>query len=233
MKSILHKSSSRGHVDMGWLKTFHSFSFSSYYDPSKIHFGALRVLNDDYVAAGKGFGMHPHDNMEIITILLKGALAHKDSMGNQETIQTNEIQVMSAGTGIMHSEFNPSATEACELLQIWVFPREKGVTPRYGQMKIQEKSNELQLIVSPNEADGAMWIHQDAWFHIGSFDKDSSYTYTLKKASNVVYAFVIEGSCNISGEFLERRDGIGISDTSNLNLELNAGCKLLLMDLPS
>src|SRR5689334_1975528 len=195
MKKVLHKANTRGHADHGWLNAYHSFSFAGYYEPSRVHFGALRVLNDDTVAGGMGFGTHPHDNMEIITIPLSGQLEHKDSMGNTGVISKGEVQVMSAGTGIQHSEKNRNSKEEVKLLQIWVFPDEKNVTPRYDQrvFDLAGSKNKLLNIVSPMGDKEGLNIHQHAWFHLGKLDKDTNTTYELKDRNNGVYAFVIDG----------------------------------------
>lgn len=232
---ILHKAATRGSADHSWLKTNFTFSFADYYNPDRIHFGALRVLNDDNIAAGRGFGNHPHDNMEIITIPLEGSVAHKDSMGTEAEVCAGEIQVMSAGSGVSHSEYNPSEKNALKLLQIWLFPNIKNVKPRYGQMKLDEKKmhNQFAQILSPNESDAGVWIHQDAWFSMGKFDKDISQTYKIKKSGNGMYAFVIRGSVIINGQQLEQRDGLGIWDTDEIEFKSNsADAKVLLMDVP-
>jgi redox-sensitive bicupin YhaK (pirin superfamily) len=232
--TILHKANTRGHADHGWLNAHHSFSFAGYYNPERVHFGALRVLNDDIIDGEKGFGTHPHDNMEIITIPLVGELSHKDSMGNASTIMNGEIQVMSAGTGIQHSEFN-SGKAKTNLLQIWVFPNKKNVTPRYDQQKIDvaDRRNKLQTIVSPQDGGGTVWIHQDAWFNLGTFDKDAKASYTFKGKDSGVYAFVIKGSFKLDGQELNERDGLGIWNTSTLELTaLSDGAEILLMEVP-
>lgn len=233
--TILHKAETRGHADHGWLKANHTFSFANYYNPERMHFGVLRVLNDDFVEGGKGFGMHPHDNMEIITIPLEGALEHKDSMGNGTVIKKGDVQVMSAGTGIRHSEFNGNQDEAVKLLQIWVFPNKKNVTPRYQQITLNEddRKNKLQQILSPNSEDEGVWIHQDAWFHLGKFDKEKAFDYKLKKSGNGVYAFVIKGDFTIDGTALNERDGLGIWNTEKINLVSNSeDGEILLMEVP-
>ncbi len=232
--TILHKADTRGHADHGWLNAYHSFSFASWYNPDRVQFGVLRVLNDDTVAAGMGFGTHPHDNMEIITIPLEGDLAHKDSMGNAETIKSGDVQVMSAGTGIQHSEFNPNHDQRTKLLQIWVFPKVRNVTPRYQQITLnpEDRNNKLQQILSPNADDDGVWIHQDAWFHLGKFDKEMTLDYTVKKEGNGVYAFVIKGDVTINGEKLETRDGLGIWNTDKLDIQVTEGAELLLLEIP-
>jgi len=232
--TVLHKANTRGHADHGWLNAYHSFSFASWYNPDRVQFGMLRVLNDDTVAAGMGFGTHPHDNMEIITIPLEGDLAHKDSMGNAETIKSGDVQVMSAGTGIQHSEFNPNHDQQTKLLQIWVFPKVRNVEPRYQQITLnpEDRNNKLQQILSPNTDDDGVWIHQDAWIHLGKFDKEMTLNYNIKKEGNGVYAFVIKGDVSVDGEKLETRDGLGIWDTDKLTIEVTKGAELLLLEIP-
>lgn len=233
--TVFHKASTRGHADHGWLNSRHSFSFANYYNPERMHFGALRVLNDDIVAAGMGFGTHPHDNMEIISIPLQGDLEHKDSMGNTTVIRYGDIQVMSAGTGIRHSEYNRNSDQEVKFLQIWLFPKEKNVTPRYDQisLNVQERHNQLQQILSPNADDAGVWIHQDAWFHLGTFDRGVTAEYRLKRPGNGVYAFVIGGSWTINGQDLEPRDGLGIWDVEGISLAANSdGAEILLMEVP-
>ncbi|MFV0590956.1 MAG: pirin family protein [Draconibacterium sp.] len=234
MKTILHKAESRGHADHGWLKTHHTFSFANYYDPERIHFGALRVLNDDYVAVGKGFGMHPHDNMEIITIPLEGDLEHKDNMGNNEIIREGDVQVMSAGTGVYHSEFNPNNDKAVQLLQIWVFPNKKNVKPRYDQISIRdiEKENAFYQILSPNPDDQGVWIHQNAWFNLGAFEAGTASTYKLNHPENGVYVFVINGEITVNEQKLSKRDGIGIWDVNELDITADTNARVLLMEVP-
>ena len=234
MKKVFHSASSRGAADHGWLKAKHSFSFANYYDSEKVQFGALRVLNDDIIAPGMGFGTHPHDNMEIITIPLDGALEHKDSMDNIGVIETDEIQVMSAGSGVYHSEYNKNKDQSVSLLQIWVFPNKKNVTPRYDQKNIKDlkKINSFYPIVTPNQNGPGMWIHQDAWFHLGEFDKETRINYNINKKGNGVYAFLIEGSVQIDGESLEKRDALGIWDTEKFELLANQNSRVLLIEVP-
>lgn len=234
MKTILHTFQSRGHANHGWLDTHHTFSFADYYDPERIQFGALRVLNDDRVAAGEGFGTHPHDNMEIISIPLFGDLEHKDSMGNHGVISTGEIQVMSAGTGITHSEFNKNKDKEVRFLQIWVFPNKRNVTPRYNQISLAEieKPDELFQILSPNPNDQGVWIHQNAWFHLGDLSEGWDGNYELKDPKNGVYFFVIEGRVTIAGQKLNRRDGLGVSETDSIEITSNSLSKLLVMEVP-
>ncbi len=232
---IIHRANERGTADHGWLKANFSFSFANWYDPTRMHFGVLRVMNDDIIAAGKGFGTHPHDNMEIITIPLKGALQHKDSMGNTSIINAGDVQVMSAGTGIQHSEFNPYNDKYANTLQIWLFPRERQVTPRYQQMTLdpKERENRFQQVLSPNPEDAGVWIHQDAWFHIGTFDANKAVSYDVKRKGNGVYAFLIEGSATINGQELGKRDAIGVWDTERMDIEIGPnGAEILLQDVP-
>ena len=232
--TVLHKANTRGHADHGWLNAYHSFSFASWYNPERVQFGTLRVLNDDTVAAGMGFGEHGHDNMEIITIPLEGDLAHKDSMGNAETIKTGDVQVMSAGTGIRHSEFNPNVDKQTKLFQIWLFPKTQNVTPRYQQitLDISEQKNNFAQILSPSPDDAGVWIHQDAWFYLADFDKDFSKTYQIKKAGNGMYIFVISGNILVDGQELETRDGLGITDFETLEIKASSDAKFLLMEIP-
>ncbi len=232
--TVLHKADTRGHADHGWLNAYHSFSFASWYNPERVQFGALRVLNDDTIAAGMGFGTHPHDNMEIITIPLEGDLAHKDSMGNTETIKTGDIQVMSAGTGVKHSEFNPNADQRTKLLQIWVYPNKQNVEPRYQQITLnpEDRENKLQQILSPNAEDAGVWIHQDAWFNLGKFEKGLTATYNVKKEGNGVYAFILSGTVSIDDHELETRDGFGIWDVNSFEIKAITNAEFLLMEIP-
>jgi redox-sensitive bicupin YhaK (pirin superfamily) len=235
MQTVLHTADSRGDANHGWLHSKHSFSFASYYNPEKIHFGVLRVLNDDFVAAGMGFGLHPHDNMEIISIPLEGDLAHQDSMGNQTIIKHGDIQVMSAGTGVKHSEMNHNKDKPVKFLQIWVIPNKKDVTPRYDQITLEpaNRINTLQQILSPNPDDAGVWIHQDAWFHIGKFDLDFKTNYNVKKAGNGMYAFVLYGSFELAGQTLNERDALGITDFDQFELKaLTKEAEILLMEIP-
>jgi quercetin 2,3-dioxygenase len=234
MKTTLHKAATRGHSNHGWLDSWHTFSFANYYHPHRIHFGTLRVLNDDFVAAGEGFSMHPHDNMEIISIPLTGTIQHKDSMGNVSSLSAGEIQVMSAGTGIYHSEYNPSSDESLRFLQIWVFPEERNAAPRYSQISLSDvaKSDALYQIVSPYQADEGAWIRQKAWFHMGDLSKGWSGTYDLKDSHSGVYVFVLEGKLNVAGQALERRDGLGIQEISAFDIRVEEPSKILIMEIP-
>lgn len=235
MKTVIHKASTRGFADHGWLKSNHTFSFANYHNPERVHFGALRVLNDDFVAAGQGFGIHPHDNMEIVSIPLEGDLEHSDSMGNVAVIRNGDIQIMSAGSGITHSEYNKNSDKPVKFLQIWLFPNSKNVTPRYDQITLNasERHNRLQQIVSPNTNDEGVWVHQDAWFHLGRFEKDFSTIYSLKKKGNGVYIFVILGNVTVSGVELSDRDGLGVWEVDELALKANSSnAEVLLMEVP-
>ncbi len=235
MTTILHTAATRGHANYGWLKANHSFSFANYYNPERMGFGALRVLNDDEVAGGMGFGRHPHDNMEIVTIPLEGALKHQDSMGNSAVIQSGEIQAMSAGTGIFHSEINANTSEAVRLLQIWVLPNAKNVASRYDQITLAQPlpRNAWQQIVSPNPDDAGIWIHQNAWFHLGEIDENQTLNYTLRDPENGVYAFVIEGAATVANHDLSRRDALGIQDATEFSVTATAAAtRLLLIEVP-
>ncbi|MEN9609438.1 MAG: hypothetical protein RLZZ628_252 [Bacteroidota bacterium] len=232
--SVLHKANSRGHARHGWLETHHTFSFANYYDPRRMNFGVLRVMNDDVIAPSMGFGMHPHQNMEIITIPLEGALEHKDSMGNQAVIQTGEIQVMSAGKGIYHSEYNHSRTHFVQLLQIWMFPNQQNVEPRYDELKLNpaDRQNQFQQILSPNPEDAGVWVHQNAWFHLGSFDKGMDTEYVMKAKGNGLYLFVVEGNVQVGEQLLERRDGYGVQNIDKIALRMLEKAEILLMEVP-
>ena len=233
METTFHAANSRGYANHGWLEARHSFSFATWYNPDKIHFGVLRVLNDDLVAGKMGFNTHPHDNMEIITIPLKGELSHKDSMGNASTITAGEIQVMSAGTGIQHSEFN-TGKDTLNLLQIWIFPNKRNVTPRYDQQLLDEKAmnNAFAQVLSPNPDDSGVWIHQDAWFHLGKFTETSKQSYTIKKKGNGAYIFVIEGTVRVGEQLLNKRDALGVWDTEQLDIDVEPNSHVLIMDIP-
>ncbi len=232
---VLHKANTRGQADHGWLKAKHTFSFANYYNPERVHFGVLRVLNDDIIAGGMGFGTHPHDNMEIITIPIEGELKHRDSMGHEEVIRQGEIQVMSAGTGVQHSEFNNLKDKSINLLQIWLFPNKKSVQPRYDQQMLDESKmkNKWLQILSPDPKDEGVWIHQNAWFHMGEFSKETKKLYNIKQKNNGLYIFVISGSVNVNGVELDTRDGLGVWDTEEFNFQINSDkTKILLMDVP-
>ena len=233
MKQTIYKADSRGMANHGWLNSKFSFSFAGYQDPSRVHFGLLRVLNDDTIAAGTGFGAHPHDNMEIITVVLKGEVLHKDNTGTNESIKAGEVQIMSAGTGIMHSE-HASKDGELQLLQIWIFPKERNIKPRYDQKVFDESSKlgKFQMLVSPEKTDETLWINQDAWLSIGRFDKDTAANYKINHSGNGVFAFVIEGGMTIGEEKLGKRDAIGIWDTDQIDFQINAGSEVLLIEVP-
>ena len=234
MHTVLHRANTRGHANHGWLDTHHTFSFANYHNPQRMNFGVLRVLNDDSVAAGKGFGTHPHDNMEIISIPLSGDLEHKDSMGNTAVIKSGDVQVMSAGTGVFHSEYNKNADQAVKFLQIWVYPNQKNVEPRYDQISLDQKqlSNQLYQVLSPNSDDEGVWIHQNAWFYMGNFKKGQNFTYHIKDKSNGIYTFVLEGNLKVNGQDLNTRDGYGVWQTGSLNVEILNDTKILVMEVP-
>ena len=232
---IFHKADTRGHEDHGWLNTFHNFSFGDYYDRDRMQFGTLRVLNDDTVAAGNGFGRHPHNNMEIISIPLEGELEHKDSMGNTQVIKTGDIQVMSAGTGIFHSEYNRDKNKEVKFLQIWVLPNKLDVQPRYDQVTLDpsKRINRLQQILSPNPKDEGVWIHQDAWFYLLKIQKDHKVNYQIKRKGNGVLCFLLSGNMNIKDNPLEKRDALGIWDIDSIDLiSLSDDSEILVMDVP-
>lgn len=233
MKSVLHKAATRGHADHGWLNSWHSFSFAGYYDPQRMNFGALRVLNDDTVAAGMGFGKHPHDNMEIISIPLEGALEHQDDTGTKAVIRKGDVQIMSAGTGIVHSEKNASAQEAVKFLQIWVIPNQRNVAPRYDQQTFQvaDTRNVLHRVVSPSGGEGVQ-IRQDAWFSLGKLDAGIQLSYEWNKKGNGIYIYVLEGQLTVQNIFLDRRDGLGLWETDNLTIKATTDTEVLLMEVP-
>jgi redox-sensitive bicupin YhaK (pirin superfamily) len=232
--SILHKANTRGDANHGWLHSKHSFSFANYYNPERMHFGVLRVLNDDIVAGGQGFGLHPHDNMEIISIPLQGDLEHKDSMNNITVIRNGDIQVMSAGTGIYHSEYNKNKEDEVRFLQIWVFPNKKNVMPRYDQitLKTEDRHNKLCQVLSPYPNDEGVWIYQNAWFHLGNFDADVSTEYHFKSKDNGLYVFNLHGDMMVNEQRLSSRDGYGIWDISSVTITANSQAEFLLMEVP-
>lgn len=234
MKTVYHKADTRGFADHGWLKSHHTFSFANYYNPERMNFGVLRVLNDDQVASGMGFGTHPHRDMEIISIPLEGDLEHKDSMGNTAVIRNGEIQVMSAGTGVMHSEYNKNKDEFVKFLQIWVIPNKMNVSPRYDQISIKEneKINDFQQILSPNPDDEGVWIHQNAWFNLAKLEKGNAKEYKIHLPGNGVYVFVLKGSAKIGDQILGTRDGFGTWETDKFTLEALEDSEILLMEVP-
>ena len=234
MNIMIHKSESRGHANHGWLDTHHTFSFGMYHEPSRIHFGMLRVLNDDFVIGGAGFGKHNHDNMEIISIPLQGSLAHSDSTGNEGVISTGDVQIMSAGSGIQHAEYNASETELVNFLQLWIIPKEKNIQPRYDQLSFTKEQlrNQLRPIVSATEKEGTLWINQDAELYLGEFDASIEISHDIKSANHGIYLFVIEGSLTIGDITLNKRDGIGIYDTDSVLATVHKHSKLLLIEVP-
>ena len=234
MNTVIHKAATRGNANHGWLNSYHTFSFANYNNPERMNFGLLRVLNDDSVQGGMGFGTHPHDNMEIISIPLEGDLEHKDSMGNTTVIKQGDVQAMSAGTGVTHSEYNKNNDKEVKFLQIWIFPNKKNVTPKYDQISLKDiaKENEFYQILSPNKDDQGVWIHQDAWFHLGQFTKETSETYQIKKEGNGVYAFILVGEATINDQPLSKRDGMGIWNTDSIQIKANPQARILLMEVP-
>ena len=234
MKTVIHRADTRGHADHGWLNSYHTFSFANYYNPERHHFGMLRVLNDDTVAAGMGFGKHPHDNMEIVSIPLSGSLEHSDSMGNKTVIRSGEVQIMSAGTGVSHSEYNHSQDEEAKFLQIWVFPKERNIKPRYDQKQFsdEQKKNRFLTVISPEAPGETMWINQDAYFSLGSLDKDVTVDYPARNSGNGVYIFVLEGEVEAGGEKLGRRDGMGVSETDKISVKANERSEVLIIEVP-
>lgn len=234
MKKIIYKADTRGRFDYGWLKTNYTFSFSNYYDPERMNFGMLRVLNDDSIEGGQGFGTHPHNDMEIVTVPLEGALAHKDSTGSKGVIYPDEVQIMSAGTGIQHSEFNHFSDGTTKLLQLWIFPDRKGHEPRYNQKYFdpEERKNKLQYIVTPEKKDSNLWLNQDAYLALTDLEKDKSINYKVNSKGNGVYLFLIEGNISTADETLSKRDGIGIWETEEILIKANQDSKLLLIEVP-
>ena len=230
---VYHAAESRGHADHGWLKTYHSFSFASWHNPERMHFGALLVLNDDYVSGGAGFQTHPHDNMEIVSIPLSGDLEHGDNMGNTAVIRSGDVQIMSAGTGVMHSEKNHNSDDAVRFLQIWMYPNQRDLTPAYDQesFSMESERNELLCVVSPDGEQGVK-IHQTSWFHLGAWDNAHKGAYQLHGAGQGVYAFVLEGSIEIDGKPLGRRDGLGIWDAESIAITATDDARFLLMEVP-
>ncbi len=233
MKTIVHKADSRGHANHGWLNSHHSFSFGNYHNPERVHFGALRVLNDDAVKAGMGFSKHPHDNMEIISIPLLGDLHHKDTTGRDEIIRQNDVQIMSAGSGIAHSETNANTDKDVKFLQIWILPKERNIEPRYEQktFKPENRQNQMVTVVAPDDTK-AVWINQDAWLSLADLSKDQSTSYAIRKEGNGVYVFVLNGNITISGHSLETRDALGIWETGSISIKANTAAQLLFIDVP-
>lgn len=233
MNKVIHKASSRGSANFGWLNSKHTFSFGQYYNPERMNFGMLRVLNDDIVIGGAGFPTHPHSNMEIVSIPLKGALAHKDSTGTEKIIESGEVQIMSAGSGLSHSEYNASKTDEVNFLQIWIIPKEEGIVPRYDQKMFDEnaRKNSIQTVVSPKD-DNSLWINQDAWLSLVDIESQHSIGYTINKVSNGAYVFVIEGEIEVDGEHLSKRDAIGISNVNEVDINAKTDAKVLIIEVP-
>jgi len=233
MQFVVHRADDRGHANHGWLDTHHSFSFAGWHDPKKMHFGALRVLNDDAVAGGGGFGTHPHDNMEIVSIPTSGALEHKDSMGNASVIKTGDVQIMSAGTGVRHSEFNHSPTEPVSFFQVWIYPDTQGLTPRYDQepYELAPPGEAMTCMVSP-DGEAGVKIHQKAWFHMGQLEKGQAVAQDLHGAGQGLYVMVLEGSAKVAGQDLSRRDAIGVWETQSVSIAATSDCQVLLIEVP-
>jgi quercetin 2,3-dioxygenase len=233
MKKILHKANTRGHANHGWLNSYHTFSFAGYYNEERMHFGALRVLNDDTVAGGMGFSKHPHDNMEIVSIPLSGDLEHQDTTGRHEIIKQGDVQIMSAGSGIAHSEKNANHNKEVKFLQIWVFPKERNIAPRYEQKSFpaEQRKNKLQTVVAPDNKE-AVWINQNAWFTLGNLEAGNEQTYTWNKVENGVYAFVVKGSVSIGDTMLEEKDAMGITATNSIQIKANTDAEILLIEVP-
>lgn len=233
MKTVLHKANTRGSANFGWLDSKHTFSFGRYYNPDRVHFGALRVLNDDIVTGGAGFGRHPHDNMEIVSIPLRGDLKHEDSTGRGEIIRTGDVQIMSAGSGLQHSEFNPNKDKEVNFLQIWVLPKARNITPRYDQKSfdVAARKNSLQTVVSPTH-EQAVWINQDAYFSLSDLEKDTALAYTVNHKGNGVYVFVLEGDARVAGTDLSRRDGLGVWDADEVPVTATTDAQLLFIEVP-
>jgi len=234
MDQVIHKANTRGYANHGWLESYHSFSFAGYYNPERMQFGALRVLNDDRVAPGMGFGTHPHQNMEIISIPLQGDLEHKDSMGNTAVIRQGDVQVMSAGTGVQHSEYNKNRDREVAFLQIWVLPDKPNVTPRYDQITLdpEQLENTWFTLLGPKEKHDGLWIHQNAWFHLGEFDNTQTASYSMKESGNGLYAFVLEGSISVGDQNLGRRDAIGIWNAAEVAFHIEEKSRILLLEVP-
>lgn len=234
MNTVLHKSETRGHFDHGWLDTRHTFSFARYYDPERMNFGALRVLNDDLIAGGTGFGRHGHDNMEIISVPVTGALEHKDSAGNTEVIGQHEVQVMSAGTGILHEEHNRERGQVTNFLQLWILPRERDVEPRYDQAKFDpvDRKDRFQVMVKPGPSEDGLWIHQDAWLSRGSLSAGLELPYAINRKGNGLYVFMIDGEAEVAGIELGKRDGLGLWNLEEVPFRAKTDAEILLVETP-
>lgn len=234
IKTVIHRANDRGHANHGWLNSWHSFSFANFYDEEKTNFGLLRVLNDDVVAPGMGFGKHPHNNMEIISIPLKGALEHSDTEGNKQVIHAGDVQIMSAGSGLQHAEYNHSKTDPVNFLQIWVFPKEKNIKPRYEQKTydVNKRKNQFQTVVSPDNTDGGVWINQDSWFSLAKIEAGQEINYKLHKKGNGAYIFLLEGELEVSNQALYKRDAIGISNADSVPIKANHESEVLVIEVP-
>ena len=234
MNATYHENESRGLADHGWLLSRHTFSFANYHNSKRMNFGLVRVLNDDIVEPTMGFGTHPHDNMEIISIPLSGSLRHQDSMGNKHIISTGEVQIMSAGSGLTHSEYNNSSSEDVNFLQIWVLPKERDITPRYDQkvFDVSNRNNRFQILVSPQVSEETVWINQDAWFSRADIEAGKQIVYEKKGKENGVYFFVIEGDATISGNVVHRRDGLGIKGGETHAVTAKTNTQLLTIEVP-
>lgn len=234
MKKVYHPAASRGHANHGWLESYHSFSFANYYNPERMQFGTLRVLNDDRVAPGMGFGTHSHNNMEIISIPLQGDLEHKDSMGNTTVIREGDVQVMSAGTGVNHSEYNKNKDQEVAFLQIWILPKKVNISPRYDQITLDPANlkDQWHTLLGPEGKHNGLWIHQDSWFFMGDFKNGARVPYKIRETGNGLYIFVLEGKATVSGETLERRDALGVWDFENIEFHIEADSRILLMEVP-
>jgi len=236
MKTIIHKSNTRGYADHGWLKSYHTFSFAGYQNPERMNFGMLRVLNDDIVQPKMGFGTHPHQNIEIISIPLKGALSHKDSMGNKRAIEVGEVQVMSAGTGLTHSEFNDSKTDEVNFLQLWIIPEEMNLKPNYEQHQFSNegKLNKLQTLVAPKDKiEGeALPISQQAYIYRTTLESNHSIEVKFKSDDNGIYIFVADGEINVGGIVLSKRDAIGISEINTVDIVSVENSELVIIEVP-
>lgn len=234
MTVIHYPAADRGQADHGWLKSFHTFSFSSYYNPDRMHFGALRVVNDDTVTGGAGFGTHPHNDMEIISIPLEGTIVHRDSMGNERSLHAGDVQIMSAGTGITHSEFNGSATDTLRFLQIWVIPDARGVAPRYDEVTLtaEATANRLDAIIGPQGGGARLWMHQDAWLSMGTLDAGTTVPYGVHGTGRGVFVMVIDGEATVGGVRLQRRDAVGISEADAVDITADTAARILVIEVP-
>lgn len=233
MKAIIHRADTRGHANFGWLDTNHTFSFSNYFNPERVHFGVLRVLNDDFVAGGQGFGLHPHDNMEIVSIPISGSLEHQDTMGNKQVISAGEVQIMSAGSGLQHQEYNHSSDEVVNFLQIWILPKERNITPRYEQKKYDVNALNARWVevVSPETSEDAIWINQDAHFYLTKVGPNEQRNLKISNAAHGTYFFVIDGQVDIEGQILNKRDGMGVIEGDEIQIKGVTDAFVLAMEV--